>query len=131
MNLKRILAATDFSPLGDAAIHRAALLAAREDSELLIAHAMPRRSVLDDVFGADGDLPARMRADAEARLAAPIQTATPTGAKRVRGEIVRYSGPEARAAQRKMDGGSRVEEAMIGSITRFLAYYAPCDVLVV
>jgi nucleotide-binding universal stress UspA family protein len=28
-------------------------------------------------------------------------------------------------------GGSRLEEAMMGSITKFLVYYAPCDVLVV
>lgn len=54
MKVKRILAATDFSSLGDAAIHRAALLAAREDSKLVIVHAMPSSSVLDDVFGADG-----------------------------------------------------------------------------
>jgi nucleotide-binding universal stress UspA family protein len=28
-------------------------------------------------------------------------------------------------------GGSRLEESVMGSITRLLAYYAPCDVLVV
>ena len=42
MKLKRILAATDFSALGDAAIHRAIVLAAREESELVILHAMPK-----------------------------------------------------------------------------------------
>jgi nucleotide-binding universal stress UspA family protein len=28
-------------------------------------------------------------------------------------------------------GGSRLEESVMGSIARLLAYYAPCDVLVV
>jgi nucleotide-binding universal stress UspA family protein len=48
MNLKRILADTDVSSLGDTAIHRAIVLAAREESELLILHAKP--SVPDDVL---------------------------------------------------------------------------------
>lgn len=86
--LRRILAATDFSPLGDAAIHRAALLAARAGSELLILHAMPAWSVLDGAFGASGDLPARMRGVAEARLAELIKRATQAGAQKARGKIV-------------------------------------------
>lgn len=28
-------------------------------------------------------------------------------------------------------GGSRLEEAMMGSISKFLVYYVPCDVLVI
>jgi len=28
-------------------------------------------------------------------------------------------------------GGSRLGEAVMGSVSRFLAYYSPCDVLVV
>ena len=28
-------------------------------------------------------------------------------------------------------GGGRIRESLIGSVPRFLAYYAPCDVLVV
>jgi nucleotide-binding universal stress UspA family protein len=87
MNLKRILAATDFSVLGDAAIHRAAVLAAREGSELLIVHAMPRATVLDAAFGADGVLSARMRAVAKERLTALVDGATQAGARRVRVEI--------------------------------------------
>lgn len=97
MNLKRILAATDFSALGDAAIHRAIVLAAREKSELLILHAMPKPSVLDDVFGADGNLPGRMRAAAGDRLAALAAAAMQAGACRVRAEIAEGSAHRALA----------------------------------
>ncbi|MEF8700965.1 MAG: universal stress protein [Candidatus Accumulibacter sp. UW26] len=86
INLKRILAATDFSFLGDAAVHRAAVLAAREDSELLIVHALPRASVLDKIFVADVALPARMRAVARDRLAALVDAAAQAGVRRVRAE---------------------------------------------
>ncbi len=87
-NLKRVLAVTDFSPLGDAAAHRGALLAARENSEFLIAHAIPGESALNRAFGSTGGLPARMRAVAEARLAALVQAARDLGVRRVRAEIV-------------------------------------------
>lgn len=40
--MRRILAATDFSGLGNHAVRRAMLLAAREDAELLVVHAFPR-----------------------------------------------------------------------------------------
>lgn len=91
MNLNRILAATDFSPLGDAAIQRAIVLATREDSELVIVHAIPGLSVLDGVFGADGGLPLRMYAVAEARLAALVQAACQPGARPVRARIAEGS----------------------------------------
>jgi nucleotide-binding universal stress UspA family protein len=91
MNLKRILAATDFSALGDAAIHRAIVLAAREDSELVILHAMPGPSLLGDVFGTDGNLPARMRSVAGDKLAALADGAMQAGARKVRTEIAEGS----------------------------------------
>lgn len=64
-NLKRILVATDFSQLGNDAVRRATLLAAREDAELLIVHAFPRLSALDTVFSADNDIPRRAGRKAE------------------------------------------------------------------
>lgn len=90
-NLKRILAATDYSPLGNGAVCRAAWLAAREGSELLIVHAMPQLLALHEAFGADDGLPARMRAAAEANLAALVQTAQGIGAQNVRAEIAEGS----------------------------------------
>ena len=140
MNLKRILAATDFSPLGDAAIHRAAFLAAREDSELVIVHAMPRSSVLDDVFGADGDLPARMRAVAKVRLAALVDAATQAGARRVRTET-----PEGSAHRTVADaaesfhpdllvigahGKGPLQQFFLGGTASRILTHAVCPVLV-
>ena len=55
-SLKRILVATDFSPMGNGAVRRAAWLATREDGELLIVHAMPRLSALQGAFGEDDSL---------------------------------------------------------------------------
>jgi len=48
--IKRIHAATDFSELGNEAVRRAAIIAAREDAELLVTHAFPRQSAFDAVF---------------------------------------------------------------------------------
>ena len=140
MNLKRILAATDFSPLGDAAIHRAAFLAAREESVLVIVHAMPRSSVLDGVFGADGDLPARMRAVAKVRLAALVDAATQAGARRVRTET-----PEGSAHRTVADaaesfhpdllvigahGKGPLQQFFLGGTASRILAHAVCPVLV-
>lgn len=89
--LKRILAATDFSRLGNDAVRRAALLAAREDAVLLVVHAFPRLSALDAAFGAGSDLPARMRAVADANLASLAQGAMEAGAQSVRVELAEGS----------------------------------------
>lgn len=90
MTLKRILAATDFSELGNAAVRRAALLAARDDAELLITHAFPRQSALEAAFGAD-DLPARLRVAAETNMDALVVAGRSVGAPRVRAEIAEGS----------------------------------------
>ncbi|MDP1735463.1 MAG: universal stress protein [Sulfuritalea sp.] len=141
MNLKRILAATDFSALGDAAIHRAIVLAAREESELLILHAMPKPSVLDDVFGADGNLPARMRAVAGDRLAALAAAATQAGARRVRAEIVEGSAQRALADAAESfhpdllvigaHGKGLLQQFFLGGTASRILVRAACPVLVV
>lgn len=140
-NLKRILAATDYSPLGDAAIHRAVLLAAREDAELLVVHAMPRWSVLDRAFGADSDLPARMRAVAAARLAALVETATQAGVRRVHGEIAEGSAHRAVADTAESfrpdllaigaHGKGLLQQIFLGGTASRILAHAPCPVLVV
>ena len=86
--LKRILATTDFSELGNAAVHRAALLSARENADLLIVHAFPRQSALEAVFGSADDLPARLRDAANTNMNALVETVRAFGAARIRGEIV-------------------------------------------
>ncbi|MDP3031252.1 MAG: universal stress protein [Rhodocyclaceae bacterium] len=85
--LKRILVATDFSRLGNDAVRRAVLLAARENAELLIVHAFPPQSALKAAFGVDADLPARLRSAAEANSDALVYAARTTGAANVRAEI--------------------------------------------
>ena len=87
ITLKRILVATDFSRLGNAAVHRAVLLAARENAELLIVHAFPRQSALEAAFGVDADLSARLRTAAETHCAALVDAARTAGAAKVRAEI--------------------------------------------
>ncbi|MDP2811656.1 MAG: universal stress protein [Rhodocyclaceae bacterium] len=136
--LIRILAATDFSPLGDAAIHRAALLATREDSELLIVHAMPGSSVLDGAFGAEGDLPARMRAVAEARLAALVQATA--GARSVRAGIAEGSAQRALAEAAESfhpdllvigaHGKGLLQQFFLGGTASRILAHATCPVLV-
>ena len=141
MNLKRTLAATDFSALGDAAIHRAIVLAAREESELVILHAMPKPSVLDDVFGADGNLPARMRAVAGDRLAALVDAAMQAGARRVRAEIAEGSARRALADTAESfhpdllvigaHGKGLLQQFFLGGTASRILVRAACPVLVV
>jgi nucleotide-binding universal stress UspA family protein len=90
-NLKRILVATDFSQLGNDAVRRATLLAAREDAELLIVHAFPPLSALDTAFSADNDIPRRLREAADANLGDLVEAARAANARRVRGEIAEGS----------------------------------------
>ena len=142
-SLKRILAATDFSPLGNGAVRRAAWLAAREDGELLIVHAVPRLSALHGAFGADDSLqlPVRLRAAADANLATLIEQATQAGVRRVRGEIV--EGSAHRAVAEMADAFApellvigahskdRVQQFFLGGTASRILGHAACPVLVV
>lgn len=89
--LKRILAATDFSGLGNDAVRRAVLLAARENAELLVVHAFPRQSALEAAFGSADELPARLRAAASANLDALLEAARTAGVARVSAELAEGS----------------------------------------
>jgi len=140
-NLKRILVATDFSALGDGAVSRAMLLAAREDGELHIVHAMPRLSVLQDAFGADDELPGRMRAIAETNLAALVEIAAQAGVRRVRGEIIEGSAHQAVADIADSfhpdllvvgaHGKGLVQQFFLGGTASRILAHAACPVLVV
>lgn len=89
--LKRVLASTDFSELGNAAVRRAAVLAARENAELLIVHAFPRKSALEAAFGRADHLPARLFDAADANLNALVETVRTLGAMRISAEFVEGS----------------------------------------
>lgn len=89
--LKRILATTDFSELGNAAVRRAALLAARESAELLIVHAFPRQSALEAAFGRGNHLPARLVDAANANLNELVEAVRTIGAGHIRAEIIEGS----------------------------------------
>jgi universal stress protein E len=66
--IKRILAATDFSPLGNAAVERAAMLAAGHNAALRVVHAFPKPGVLEALVAAGDGLPARLQAAAREHL---------------------------------------------------------------
>lgn len=138
--LKRILAATDFSPLGNDAVRRAAVLAAREDAELLVVHAFPRLSALEAAFGLDGKLPTRLRAAAQANLNALVEAARTAAAGRVRGEIAEGSAHRAVADASETfhpdlvvigaHGRGALQQFLLGGTAARILAQAACPVLV-
>jgi len=138
--LKRILVATDFSRLGNDAVRRAALLAAREDAELLIVHTFPRQSALEAAFGNDDKLPTRLRAAAEANVDAlveAVRTATPG---QVRAEIVEGSAHRAVADVSEIfrpdlvvigaHGKGPLQQFFLGGTAARILAHSVCPVLV-
>jgi nucleotide-binding universal stress UspA family protein len=138
--LKRILAATDFSPLGNDAVRRAAILAAREDAELLIVHAFPRLSALEAAFGLDDRLPNRLRAAAEANIDALAEAAQTAAAGRVRAEIAEGSAHRAVADASETfhpdlvvigaHGRGALQQFFLGGTAARILVQAACPVLV-
>ena len=137
--LKRILVATDFSELGNTAVRRAALLAARENAELLVVHAFPRQPALDAAFG-EGDLPVRLRAAAEANLDAQIDAARSLGVVRIRAEIAAGSAHRAVADATETfrpdlvvigaHGRGALQQFFLGGTAARILAQAACPVLV-
>lgn len=138
--IKRILAATDFSQLGNEAVRRAALLAAREDAELLLVHAFPRLAALDAAFGAGDGLPSRLRAAAEVNLDARVDAARAAGAGRVRREIAEGSAHRAVADAAESfrpdlvvigaHGKGALQQFFLGGTASRILARAACPVLV-
>lgn len=138
--IKRIHAATDFSELGNEAVRRAAIIAAREDAELLVTHAFPRQSAFDAVFAGEHDLQDRMRALAEENLAAQIKAAQSCGATRARGEIL--TGSARRVLAETSDifrpdlwvigahGSGLLQQFLLGGTAAHILNKASCPVLV-
>lgn len=140
MNLKRILAATDFSRLGNDAVDRATLLAAREGAELLVVHTFPRLSALEAAFGLDDKLPTRLRAAAEGNIDALLEAARTTGVGRVRAEIVEGSAHRAVADAAETfrpdlvvigaHGKGALQQFFLGGTAARILAQAACPVLV-
>ena len=66
--IKRILATTDFSTLGNAAVERALLLATRDKAEVRAVHALPEPGLFTAVLGSGSDLHEQMRSAAQEDL---------------------------------------------------------------
>lgn len=138
--LKRILVGTDFSKLGNAAVRRAALLAAREDAELLVVHAFPRLSALEAAFGLDDALPARLRAAAESNVDTQVEAARTAGALRIRAEIAAGSAHRAVADATETfrpdlvvigaHGQGELQQFFLGGTAARILAQAACPVLV-
>lgn len=147
--LRRIVAATDFSPAADQAIARAAQLAAASGAALTLVHALPV-SVWKDTLAIVADLylhgptpydphgveaQTRARLDAAAadlRAAHGVDVATVLRSGRPPAEIA------AAAADAQADllvigahGANRMHEWLLGTTAQKLARIAPCPVLVV
>ncbi len=59
--IKRILAETDFSPLGNAAVERAIMLAARDKAKPHVEHAFPKLGILNAILATEDSLHEQLR----------------------------------------------------------------------
>jgi nucleotide-binding universal stress UspA family protein len=138
--LNRILAATDFSRLGNDAVRRAALLAARENVELLVLHTMPRLSALGAAFGLDDTLPIRLHAAAEANLRALVDAIRINEPGQVRTEIAEGSAHRSLADASETfqpdlvvigaHGRGQLQQFFLGGTAARILAQATCPVLV-
>lgn len=91
--IKRILAATDFSSLGDAAVRRAIMLASREKAELHAVHAFPKQGTLDTLLAAGNSLHGQLYVAAQENLQNLIRQAG-EGAARISADVREGSAAE-------------------------------------
>lgn len=139
--LKRILVSTDFSRLGNDAVSRATLLAAREGAELLVVHAFPRLSALEAAFGLDENLPTLLRAAADANIEALVEAGRTAAVGRIRTEIVEGSAHRAVADAVETfhpdlvvigaHGKGAMQQFFLGGTAARILAQATCPVLVV
>jgi nucleotide-binding universal stress UspA family protein len=136
--LKRLVVATDFSPLAEIAVRRAIDLAGRDGARLDVVHAFPTSAFFDTAF-AGGIWPARIQTDAEHRLTQIRDAAQAQGvrctthlmhgaAHRMVGEIVERAQPDLIVIGAHARGAVR-QFFLGGTAARILAA-APCPVLV-
>ncbi len=139
--LKRILVSTDFSRLGNDAVSRATLLAAREGAELLVVHAFPRLSALEAAFGLDENLPTLLRAAADANIEALVEAGRTAAVGKIRTEIVEGSAHRAVADAAETfhpdlvvigaHGKGALQQFFLGGTAARILAQAACPVLVV
>ncbi len=141
MNSKRtVLVGCDFSTLGQAAVRRAAMIAADQGSHLHIVHAFPIATLLDSVF-AGGDWAARMQSDAEHRLSAMAAQARELGASSVSQQLMhgtahRILAEAAESVRPELivigaHGRGALQQFFLGGTAARVLASAPCPVLVV
>jgi len=91
--IKRILAATDFSPLGNAAVERAIMLAARVKAELHVVHAFPKLGTLNALLATGDSLHGQLRVGAQEHLEDLVRQAG-SGAATINAEVLEGSAAE-------------------------------------
>lgn len=141
--IHRILCPTDFSPVADAGVDRAASLAAREGAELVLLHVLAPITayVVPDVAGSLlVDLEARARVDAREELRRlrdrVRRTGVPAHTLLVQGDA---SLRIARAAERlrcdlivlATHGRTGLRRMVLGSVAEAVVRRAPCPVLAI
>lgn len=138
--IKRILATTDFSSLGNAAVERALLLAAREKAEVLVVHALPEPGPFTAVLGSGSDLHQRMHSAAQESLTELVQA----GGKQVVGARAQVlEGAAANVLTRAATdfqpdlivigahARGTVKQFLLGGTASRILERAPCPVLVI
>ena len=92
-SINRILAATDFAPLGNAAVERAIMLAARDKARLHVVHAFPKLSTLNAILATGDSLHGQLRVGAQEHLEDLVRRAGADAAT-INAEVVEGSAAE-------------------------------------
>lgn len=140
---RRALAAVDLGPRSGTVVRAALVVAARGHVTAVHAYQAPFEAQLrykhfpeEDILRYAEAALGAARGKMDALFATPELAGLDIERRIVRGD----PNPALPDAIRELDadlivvgkhGGSRIGEAVMGSVSRFLAYYAPCDVLVV
>jgi len=138
--IKRILAATDFSPLGNAAVERAIMLAAREKAKLHVVHAFPKLGTLNAILATGDSLHGRLRVGAQEYLEDLVRQAG-AGAATINAEVLEGSAADvtSRAASDfspdliviGAHAKGAVQQFFLGGTASRILVRASCPVLVV
>jgi len=140
--IKQILAATDFSPLGNAAVARAIMLSARNKANLHVVYAFPKPSTLHAILSMGDILHGQLREAAQKSLADLIRLAgAGAGAATINAQVLEGSASEviSRAAAEFLPdlivigahAKGAVQQFFLGGTASRILARASCPVLVV